>query len=320
MTQPGGVKERERGQSPMRVLTGALRVRAMLTLMGLTAEWRSPPMPEVSSSKAAVNRRGFLGLAFGAGAALMQPLSAEALFEDVQKPGGCPAYEDIKGKSMENFDLDLYMGIWHEWAYHDWTQFEMCGCTRNNLTRIDSQHIEDIFTSKCPKVTLPSVHPNGHTWAVNGTLSYGTPGMMHESTLGGNWPNMILEVWPGASPSAPYQKAIQMQCIDSNPLGLNAVVAPTPGSHRSFVGINFFSRKPVPEPGELEEMFDRAAELGLVPYGGTKDEMVVVEHATCAYPSTTDNALVTARSKVNLGQPLGVRILDDSLLLATAVR
>ena len=37
---------------------------------------------------------------------------------------GCPAYEEVRQPSMDNFDLNKYEGKWYEHKFHDWTQFK----------------------------------------------------------------------------------------------------------------------------------------------------------------------------------------------------
>ena len=37
---------------------------------------------------------------------------------------GCPAYEDVRQPSMDDFDIRKYEGLWYEHAFHDWTQFK----------------------------------------------------------------------------------------------------------------------------------------------------------------------------------------------------
>jgi hypothetical protein len=37
---------------------------------------------------------------------------------------GCPAYEDVRQPSMDNFDINKYQGLWYEQKFHDWTQFK----------------------------------------------------------------------------------------------------------------------------------------------------------------------------------------------------
>lgn len=37
---------------------------------------------------------------------------------------GCPAYEDVRQPSMDNFNLEKYQGKWYEIKFHDWTQFK----------------------------------------------------------------------------------------------------------------------------------------------------------------------------------------------------
>ena len=37
---------------------------------------------------------------------------------------GCPAYDEVRQPSMDNFDLQKYQGLWFEQKFHDWTQFK----------------------------------------------------------------------------------------------------------------------------------------------------------------------------------------------------
>lgn len=37
---------------------------------------------------------------------------------------GCPAYEEVRQPSMDNFDIQKYEGLWYEQKFHDWTQFK----------------------------------------------------------------------------------------------------------------------------------------------------------------------------------------------------
>jgi hypothetical protein len=37
---------------------------------------------------------------------------------------GCPAYEEVRQPSMNDFNLEKYQGLWYEQKFHDWTQFK----------------------------------------------------------------------------------------------------------------------------------------------------------------------------------------------------
>jgi len=37
---------------------------------------------------------------------------------------GCPAYEEVRQPSMNDFDIQKYEGKWYEHKFHDWTQFK----------------------------------------------------------------------------------------------------------------------------------------------------------------------------------------------------
>ncbi|CAM9608471.1 unnamed protein product [Phaeothamnion confervicola] len=250
----------------------------------------------LSSRRRALKRIG-QGTMAATGAALLRQQPALALFEDYQKKGGCPTYEQVKSATVDGFDVNRYMGVWYELAYHDWTQVSICGCTRFNMT-LRGQHVEDMFTTKCPR-------RDGETYAINMTMTVNPamPGRLYETAFYTEWPNMVVDVWrvPDADGGPDrYERAIQFQCVQLN-------------DRKAFVGINFLSRRPIVAPGVLEEMWQHARQLGLAPYGGNPTEMVVVNHRDCVYPLTTDKNLIFRKEKASLGTPLGVQILDASL-------
>jgi hypothetical protein len=37
---------------------------------------------------------------------------------------GCPAYDEVRQPSMNDFNLEKYQGLWYEQKFHDWTQFK----------------------------------------------------------------------------------------------------------------------------------------------------------------------------------------------------
>ena len=64
---------------------------------------------------------------------------------------GCPAYEDVRQPSMNNFDLDKYQGLWYEQKFHDWTQFkEVYDTTLDIKLTPDRQGWIDDFGVKGP--------------------------------------------------------------------------------------------------------------------------------------------------------------------------
>jgi len=218
-------------------------------------------------------------------------------FYPLETPKGaltCPAYEEIKSPSLPPFEVDKYIGIWYELAFHDITQANMCGCTRFNMTR-DGNVIEDMFTVTCPwpwqaGVDGPWLPGYSETtkkrklnqWTCNMTMYYQPArlGVMLETGFGQEFDNMVLEIWKDPSIQAEtgyeYTRAIQFQCLQEPPkVGKIA-----------FTGINFLSRTPHVSRQMLQEMFVRAQALGLEPYGS--NDMHVVEHGGCDYPKSTD--------------------------------
>lgn len=54
---------------------------------------------------------------------------------------GCPAYEEVRQPTMDNFDLKKYQGLWYEQKFHDWTQFkEVYDTTLGIKVRIAAQN------------------------------------------------------------------------------------------------------------------------------------------------------------------------------------
>eukprot|EP00933_Yihiella_yeosuensis_P081613 TRINITY_DN95269_c0_g1_i1.p1 TRINITY_DN95269_c0_g1~~TRINITY_DN95269_c0_g1_i1.p1 ORF type:complete len:281 (-),score=35.36 TRINITY_DN95269_c0_g1_i1:104-904(-) len=224
-------------------------------------------------------------------------------FYPLETPKGslqCPKYEELKSSRMPAFEVDKYVGIWYELAFHDITQFNGCGCTLFNMTRRNFV-IEDMFTVTCPwhwrsgieGPWLPgysSVTGNRrlNLWSCNMTMFYKpeTPGVMRETGFGQEFDNMILEIWRDPEMQAEtgyeYTRSIQFQCLAS----------PVDGQI-TFTGINFMSRKPIVSAAMLQEMFDRARALGLEPYGS--NDMHIVEQEGCTYPKSTDTSWMGER-------------------------
>lgn len=202
----------------------------------------------------------------------------------------CPQYEEVKSATMPAFDVDKYVGVWYELAFHDITQCNGCGCTQFNMTR-HGNVIEDMFTVTCPwpwkkgvdGPWLPGYNVNGNRrmnmWTCNMTMYYKpqNPGVMLETGFGQEFDNMVLEIWSDPEITAKtgyeYTRSIQFQCLGSERDGI------------TFTGINFLSRTPIVEPWMMQEMFVRARALGLEPYGS--NDMHIVEHAGCRYPKST---------------------------------
>lgn len=210
----------------------------------------------------------------------------------------CPKYEDVRSPTLPAFNVDKYVGVWYELAFHDITQCNGCGCTRFNMTR-HGNVIEDMFTVTCPwpwkkgvdGPWLPGYNANGNRrmnmWTCNMTMYYkpAEPGVMLETGFGQEFDNMVLEIWSdpeiAAETGYEYTRAIQFQCLGSEQDGI------------TFTGINFLSRVPIVKSSMLQEMFNRARALGLEPYGS--NDMHVVEHAGCRYPQSTDETWMGER-------------------------
>jgi hypothetical protein len=51
-------------------------------------------------------------------------LAVDDNYKGTQIVKGCPAYEDVRQPSMDDFNLEKYQGLWYEHKFHDWTQFK----------------------------------------------------------------------------------------------------------------------------------------------------------------------------------------------------
>ena len=147
--------------------------------------------------------------------------------------------------------------------------------------------IEDMFTSQCPKNFLGTDYtnnPRAKHWSVNMSMTIDPlrPGVMMETGFNSVFPNMVLDIARDAAGG--YERAIQMQCVETEVLGKNRVI---------FTGINFLARTPTVPPNVLAEMFWRAKSLGLERWGS--NDMHVVDHVGCTYPQTTDETIVGPR-------------------------
>ena len=51
-------------------------------------------------------------------------LAVDDNYKGTQIVKGCPAYEEVRQPSMDDFNLEKYQGLWYEHKFHDWTQFK----------------------------------------------------------------------------------------------------------------------------------------------------------------------------------------------------
>lgn len=224
-------------------------------------------------------------------------------FYPLETPKGnlrCPRYEEVKSSTMPRFDIEKYVGVWYELAFHDITQFNGCGCTQFNMT-LHGSIVEDMFTVTCPWPWRDGVEGPwlpGYSkitgqrqlnqWSCNMTMYVNQmqPGVMRETGFSQEFDNMVLEIWRDpeiqAQTGFEFTRAIQFQCLGGGNDG-----------EVTFTGINFLSRVPIVAPTMLQEMFVRARALGLEPYGS--NDMHVVEHEGCRYPKSTDRSWMGER-------------------------
>ena len=179
---------------------------------------------------------------------------------------GCPAYDEVRQPSMNNFDLEKYQGKWYEHKFHDWTQFkEVYDTTLDIKLTPDGKGWIDDFGVKGP---APKAAPlswdkspvaNGAHYYLFGRVDEkDPPGVLRESGFGVEFPNYIVDVQKDEN--GEYKEAIQFQCLER-------------GGVRVFEGINFMSRNPVMTDQELTAMHARAEKAGMYPYGASPEQM-----------------------------------------------
>jgi len=189
---------------------------------------------------------------------------------------GCPTYEQVRQKSMDDFDVSKYTGRWYEHAFHDYTQFSDVYDTTLDieLSKDGSRWLDD-FALRGPSPKAAPVSwdkspvANGAHYFLYGQLDSATPGVLRESGFGVTFPNFIVDVQKGAN--GDYTEAIQFQCLER-------------GGVRIFEGINFLTRSPTMPDEALAAMHARATAAGMDPYGSTPEQMHIVPHTEPGIP------------------------------------
>eukprot|EP00550_Attheya_septentrionalis_P007198 CAMPEP_0198285384 /NCGR_PEP_ID=MMETSP1449-20131203/4692_1 /TAXON_ID=420275 /ORGANISM="Attheya septentrionalis, Strain CCMP2084" /LENGTH=1040 /DNA_ID=CAMNT_0043982791 /DNA_START=203 /DNA_END=3325 /DNA_ORIENTATION=- len=183
---------------------------------------------------------------------------------------GCPAYDEVRQPSMDNFNLEKFQGKWYEQKFHDWTQFkEVYDTTLDIKLTPDGKGWIDDFGVKGP---APDSAPlswdkspvaNGAHYFLFGRVDEkDPPGILRESGFGVEFPDYIVDVLKDPE-TGEYTETIQFQCLER-------------GGVRVFEGINFMSRKPEMTADEMSAMHARAAKAGMNPYGASEEQMHTV--------------------------------------------
>ncbi|GMH48446.1 hypothetical protein TrVE_jg5722 [Triparma verrucosa] len=200
-----------------------------------------------------------------------------------EKVRGCPAYEDVRLKSMDNFDLNKYEGLWYEHKFHDYTQFkEVYDTTLDIKLTEGGEGWKDDFgirgpsPKSSPRSWDKSPVANGAHYFLFGRVDKNDPkGVLRESGFGVEFPNYIVDVQKDSDGN--YKEAIQFQCLER-------------GGVRVFEGINFMSRNEVMTDEEMSAMHARAAEAGMEKYGSAPEQMHTVERRLKSQGDVDDGA------------------------------
>jgi len=180
---------------------------------------------------------------------------------------GCPAYEEVRQPSMNDFNLEKYQGLWYEQKFHDWTQFkEVYDTTLDiKLTEggkgwIDDFGVKGPAPDSAPLSWDKSPVANGAHYFLFGRVDPNDPkGILREKGFGVEFPDYIVDVQKDLN-TGEYTEAIQFQCLER-------------GGVRVFEGINFMSRNPTMTEAELTAMHKRAEAAGMYPYGASPEQM-----------------------------------------------
>lgn len=196
---------------------------------------------------------------------------------------GCPAYDEVRQPSMNNFDLQKYQGLWYEHKFHDWTQFKEVYDTSLDikLTEGGLGWVDD-FAVKGPAPDAAKLSwdkspvANGAHYFLFGRVDPNDPpGVLREKGFGVEFPNYIVDVRKDPV-TGEYQEAIQFQCLER-------------GGVRVFEGINFMSRNPVMTDEEMAAMHARAERAGMYPYGASPEQMHAVARRPVDAPEIDNN-------------------------------
>mmetsp|Transcript_10295 Transcript_10295/g.24687 ORF Transcript_10295/g.24687 Transcript_10295/m.24687 type:complete len:981 (+) Transcript_10295:67-3009(+) len=196
---------------------------------------------------------------------------------------GCPAYEEVRQPSMDDFDIKKYQGLWYEQKFHDWTQFkEVYDTTLGIKLTADGKGWIDDFAVKGP---APDSAPlswdkspvaNGAHYFLFGRIDDNDPtGILREKGFGVEFPNYIVDVKKDPT-TGEYTEAIQFQCLQR-------------GGVRVFEGINFMSRNPTMSDSEMAAMHARAEKAGMYPYGASPEQMHTVARRPVGAPPVDNN-------------------------------
>jgi hypothetical protein len=196
---------------------------------------------------------------------------------------GCPAYEEVRQTSMDDFDLKKYQGLWYEQKFHDWTQFKEVYDTSLNikLTEGGDGWIDDFAVKGPAPKSAPlswdkSPVANGAHYFLFGRVDKNDPpGILREKGFGVEFPNYIVDVKKDPV-TGEYREAIQFQCLER-------------GGVRVFEGINFMSRNPTMTDEEIAAMHARAEKAGMFPYGASPEQMHQVARRPIDGPAIDNN-------------------------------
>lgn len=183
---------------------------------------------------------------------------------------GCPAYDEVRQPSMNDFNLEKYQGLWYEQKFHDWTQFKEVYDTTLDIKLTDGGNgwIDDFGVKGPAPDSAPlswdkSPVANGAHYFLFGRVDPNDPkGILREKGFGVEFPNYIVDVKKDPE-TGEYKEAIQFQCLER-------------GGVRVFEGINFMSRNPTMTDEELTAMHQRAEQAGMYPYGASPEQMHTV--------------------------------------------
>eukprot|EP01084_Bolivina_argentea_P198725 340204_1 len=196
----------------------------------------------------------------------------------------CPGPLEVQTADvMNNFDINMYTGIYYEVAYHDLNQsdpscVQHCATSNKTLNTLIPA-IEDHFNMFCEINNNQTIRYYNDTFEYNLTnISAYFVGYVHSNDKfnGHIFPDTVVatgDIVTNAFNKKQYEFVIEFQCKTETILGEEFV---------DFVGVNFYSETNHPTESMMDNMINIAYQQGLGLY--LNKSLVLIDQNNCTYP------------------------------------
>ena len=172
-----------------------------------------------------------------------------------------------------NFDINLFAGLYYEIAFHDYTQDPGCPfirCVRSVKSYIETSNIiYDNFTLHC----VGQVEQTPFIFNLTEIPGFFN-GILNKHPNIEVWPDTVVAVGPiiTYNNTKQYQWVIEIQCLYKTELGISEII---------FVGLNFYCHYNDCSETIVNDMINTAKQQGLGIY---MDPLYYVNQTDCTYP------------------------------------